>query len=537
MRPRSSASWRPAAYRRAPADHGIPPGALPCACRRLLSFHPDPLEARRRLGKRQMTGIMPTSSVYPPIWLLDVAPPTTMPRWEPPTSPSYRRQKKEHLASSSLLNRLVGWFDMSAAAEAPSTPPEAQPAPSSLPDLAPDDVAAADVSPTDAIGAEARIAERDTVLATAPTRAIDTAQALPREIAAIRRIICTMRNVTNQKLHRHALLCQRAVRRRVLQGNLDAWDLAVIMEPLDARSVARVPRRVAGKIKGGFRHVLMSAMGDARQLDGDLMPEALWLDLADSIFEMKSKKQAVRLFCRMARVMPDPLLAQVPADRIAELVRTFLAALAIRGNPLVAPPPGRAPLGSHLSELNLFAGTLNRLTPTQRQHVYDDARTYALQHEGPAEERRRLRFSWLAIKAMDPFAPTSDFVDDYRAAASTVGRFSGLQIWQLCVLRFLAAKALPHQFKRRLPEAGGLAETQRWTWLVLALQPTGRPGKSLRELCALLSSLGEFDSLARGLTGTRRPGSIRMEAVTAVAEACDDHRQAMALHDRLTWSG
>ncbi|KAJ6445851.1 KH domain RNA binding protein [Purpureocillium lavendulum] len=473
-------------------------------CRRHLNSHAGPLESRRRAGKRHMTGLMPTSSAFPPIWQFDV-PSSSMPQWEAPTAPSYRRQKNKQLTVSGLFNNLIGWLE---GGDRPLPPPCT-------------DSAAAGVVSMEAlaidVGTQYDSTPGDRLREAAPP--LD----LPTEIAELRAGISELENATEAALYRLCTTCRRSLRRRIERGELTVEGLVLALDPLDLATRSRISSTAtANKMAAMLRRTILSAMADAQDRIGSPVSPELWSALAQQICGTNGDNHDVQLFWRLMDVMPSSLKAQIPHSHLAAFTHAFVAAQANRHN-----------LFPHwASRAARFSNALQRLDLAQRQALDRIMNRYLQEQDWVSEMARRMRFSWLIIKAYDSNSPTREFLDTYKAVVEPGVRLNSMQLWQLLAARLVAVGALDGDQGKALMEAEYHSMSQRWTRLVLAALASPNRDSALQEVCACLIGIGEFDAAAHALTSAPIR-HLRMDAVQAIAAACNDHNQAMHLYDAI----
>lgn len=455
------------------------------------------------MGKRHMTGLMPTSSVYPPVWQFDVPPATTVSRWEPPTTPSFRRQKHERLGFAGLLNHVLSWLDHS---NAPKASMQSQ---------------AVDVHAADSTAQ--RQAAHEATLPSSPSSLQPNV-----DLTTLRSAICALERVDEHQLRPLFTSCARSLGQKLHSGALPVNALdAAVLNPLDPMTRQQIPtEKLADEMVALFRSSLLSALGDL-QGEGDKPIEpTTWLSLAQSACYTKGRPHDIALFGKLMRMMPISLRAQIPPDHLAELARAVVV--------------------EHASRLDLthrwstqarnFSRALQELTLTQRQHLDDDMRWFLLRQDRAVRESQTLSSSWLIIKAYDAHATTPDLLRMHIVTAPLNARVNSLQLWHVLAARFIATGAIEGEHGNLLVEAEYDSLGQRWTFLVLALMASQKKNESLRELCSFLSSIGEFETMARALT-EREPQPVRTDAVQAIAIACGDHNRALALHDAVLAKG
>ncbi|UNI21041.1 hypothetical protein JDV02_007069 [Purpureocillium takamizusanense] len=473
-------------------------------CRRPLNSHAGPLESRRRAGKRHMTGLMSTSSAFPPIWQFDV-PSSSIPQWEAPTAPSYRRQKNKQLGVSGLFNNLMGWLENSDADKTPVS-------------------STTDPATAGVVAMEALAVSADAPLDQAPedrSREAAPPQGLPTEIAELRAHICGLAEATETALYRLCTTCRRSLRQRIGRGELTVDGLLLALDPLDLTTRSRIPSvTTANKMAAMLRRTILAAMSDARQRNALLVAPELWSTLAQQVCGTSADNHDVQLFWRLMNVMPPSLRAQIPQTQLAAFTYAFVAAQANRHN-----------LFPHWSaRAARFSNAIQKLDGSQRQSLDEAMERYLQEQDWVSEISRRMRFSWLIIKAYDPTATTRQFIASQKAAMEPSVRLNSMQLWQFLAARLVATGTLDRERGKALMETEYNAMSQRWTQLVMAVLTSKNRDNGLREVCACLNGIGEFDTAAQALTSAPIR-HLRMDAIQAIAMACNDHNQAVQLYE------
>jgi hypothetical protein len=142
-----------------------------------------------------------------------------------------------------------------------------------------------------------------------------------------------------------------------------------------------------------------------------------------------------------------------------------------------------------------------------------------------------MRFSWLVIRAYDPCATTNHFIQTIRAGAGKDFKLHGMHLWQVMAARLSAIEALNNEARKKVMEATYNSMSQRWASLLAAVMSSGS-NDGLREICTILTQIGQFDAIVRALTCW--PISLLQRDITeALASACDSHQQALLLYDSI----
>ncbi|EHK50030.1 hypothetical protein TRIATDRAFT_314866 [Trichoderma atroviride IMI 206040] len=512
---RSSAQCRPAIPQRASAiwitdsmlrqaiEHYHRQFAAPASCR-LLSSHSGPLESRRRqLGKRNMTGIMPSSSTYTPLWHFDVAWIPSEWKWEPPTTVEERKKKKQAINPSALFDGLISWLEKS-----DGDRPFIQP---------PADVAVSNMSSMSA-GEAAAAVEPPYHDGPIPTE-------LPQELVVLRASIATLETINSEALDRLRKGFRRNYLRRMEKVPISVEGLRLAMEPLDRATRDKLSDpKLADWLFGRIRRSLLAGLNAAQKKNSDQAAvRELWLAFATIICSSGGSYQNVRLFNRMLSLMPDSIKIHIPTDQIFNLARSFIVTQATSSN-LSA---------SWKATAVQFGQALSMLHPTQLQSLDDDIHTFLSQQEMGQERERRLLFSWLLAEAYNPATTNQEFVQSYqRLTASHEIDLRHLQLWQLVVARLKATGAIDGNLHTEITRIEYSSLSQRWAALFSAIHSLPNASSILTELFNFFKGINQTDALPSALPSL--PISrTSVDCVRTIATACDDHRLALQLYEAL----
>ncbi|RDA85786.1 hypothetical protein CP532_6321 [Ophiocordyceps camponoti-leonardi (nom. inval.)] len=456
---------------------------------RRISFHAGPLEGHRRVGRRRhMTSHITESPGFPLIWRFDVPPATNKLQWQPPTTAEYRRLRNQPSIASRLVSRVISWLKMLA-------------------------------------GAAFSEAEADAAVQEA--EAAPAQMSLPEEIALLRRIVCqSEETISTKRLFELCKGCQASIRVRVKQGELSLPLLDALFDPLDPETRSRIPSRVANSITVMIRITLIRAMGHMQRIDDQFISSDLWLAVVERICNAKNGLHDLFLFSRLIDMMPVYLQAYISSERVADLGLALVLALARTEHCLVS--------SLRLNQFVRFNEALGRLTETRRHDIYDMMRSLVLQQEdGNADRRKRLRFSWLLLRAFDSHASSSDIVEAYHAVMEPGSRLDSLQLWHLSSARFLVTGALP--LGEKVSTMPSMLMSRRWSILIRAVLPSQDYHAQLRELCSFLAAINGFWTMALALANLpfqdMPMDALQMNLVLTVAQVCDHHALALQLYD------
>ncbi|KHN95265.1 uncharacterized protein MAM_06769 [Metarhizium album ARSEF 1941] len=454
-----------------------------------------------------MTGLVPTSHSCPPIWRFDVGPDSL--QWEAPTTQQHRRQKREQMSVSNMFNSFIGWLENAGSAEKPFIPPRDQ-----SPDAGAVAAEALAINPADG-SVEASGA---TLQEPAPSHH------LPEEIIQLRYNVSGLDFVDGKALWKLTKSCRQSLRRRVEHGDLSVEALLLALEPLDSASKSRIPTaEMANKLRALIRRSILYAVVDAeRQTAGSVSP-ALWLAFVESVCASNGDNHDVQLFSRLMAALPGSLREHIPPEQIRNLTSAFVTAQATRHNIF----------GHWSARAARFARALRSLNAEQRQVLDGDMMAFLSQQDWAPEKARRLRFSWLVVKAYDSQTTTTDELLQAARACSAGG--SGLhpvQLWQVLAARLSATGALNDEAHKQLLQETYTSMSQRWTSLVAAVMTSSSADLALREMCTMLTKMAQFDAVAHALS-CKPVHLLRRDVMEALASACDNHRQVLQLYDSM----
>ncbi|KAL7789458.1 hypothetical protein V8C37DRAFT_386590 [Trichoderma ceciliae] len=495
----SSAVWITDSMLRQAIEHYHRQFSVSVSCRR-LSSHSGPLENRRRqLGKRSMTGIMPSSSTYPPLWHFDVAWIPSEWKWEPPSTAEERRRKKQAINPSALFDGLLSWLEKS-----DGDSPFIQP---------PADMTASTV-PTEETAAFGSVC-----------RQVSTTTEIPQELAALRHNIALLETIDEKALDRLRRLFRRDYLRRMEEADLSVEGLRLAMEPLDQATRDKISDpSMADWLLARIRRSLLTGLDVAQKKSSDnAAVRDLWMTFSGIVCASGGGYQNIRLFSRMMSLMPASIRAQIPMDQISALARSFVEAQASSGNLSTRWTATAARFGEALSALNLM----------QMQNLDIDIKTLFAQREGDPGTDRRLRFSWLMARAYNPTATNEDFIHFYRGLIlSHEIDLRHLQLWQVIVGRLKSTGAIKYNAHYELTRAEYSSLSQRWVSLFSAIHGHPNASNVLIELCGFFKGIDRMDALI-GALSSLPISRMAIDSARTIATACDDHKLALEIHAAL----
>jgi hypothetical protein len=447
-----------------------------------------------------MTGIMPSTSIYPPLWHFDIAWIPSEWKWEPPSTVEERKRKKQAINPSTLFDGLISWLEKS-----DGDKPFIQP---------PADIAVSGVS----MGETAAAVE-------SMPRNISIPAEIPQELVVLRENIILLKTINSEALDRLRKLFRRDYLRRMENADISLEGLQLAMEPLDQVTRDKISDpKMADWLIARIRRSLLTGLDVAQKKSSDNpFVRDLWMTFSTILCSSGGSYQNIRLFKRMMSLMPDSIRIQIPADEIFNLARSFIMAQA--GNSNLST--------SWMATAAQFGEALSTLHPTQMQNLDIEFNTLFSQQERDLERDRRLLFSWLMAKAYNPITTNEEFIQCYRdLITSREVDLRHFQLWQLIVARLESTGAIETKAQIKLIRTEYSSLSQRWTALFSAVHGLPKASSILTELCSFFRGIGQTDALISALSSL--PISrMSIDSARTIAAACDDHILALQLYEAL----
>ena len=452
---------------------------------RAISTQRGPLESRRRLGKRHMTGFMPSSVMFPQPWHFEVIPDTASWRWEPPSTAEARKSKGRDMSASGMFNSFIGWLEKSDADKPFLTPPAIETAPM----LKMTGEAAALASEPDI-----RIIERNDATYTSQ---------FP-ELSFIRDELAQLQDATIEQVRALLGPYRYNVTQSVMAGSYTAAQLVELMEALNNTALQTGIERIDRKFASEVAHAIVDGITAAPVA----ISERLWLPVCTSICHRRGSSDDVRLFRRLMGAMPTAASHKLSASHVTQVANAFITSQA-----------SRSTSSPHWSiRANKFAMALEYLSLPQLSEIQSQISIHL--------STPRLRFAWLSVVAHSSALSHAQFAELIAADVLT-----DTQVWQLCTAHLNASKVISREEYQQLISATYKLHPQRWSSLIQTLAKSTTASK---ELHTILSSINAVDTLIHNLSLSPPPTA----AISAFAMNCNDHNIAIQIHDAIPrrWS-
>ncbi|KAL6818697.1 hypothetical protein GGI42DRAFT_310507 [Trichoderma sp. SZMC 28013] len=496
----SSAVWITDSMLRQAIEHYHRQFSAAASCRR-LSSHSGPLESRRRqLGKRSMTGIMPSSSTYPPLWHFDVAWVPSEWKWEPPSTVEERKRKKQAISPSALFDGLISWLEKSDADKPFIQPPSA-------------DITLSSISSGEATATE--YAYDDVSMSTK----------LPKELEVLRNRILLLNTVDDGALEKLRKLFRRDYCLRMETASLSVEELRLSMGPLDQTLRNKISDpKMAAEFVARIRRTVLTGLDVAQKRNPENIAVLdLWMTFANIVCTTGGSFQNIRLFNRMMSLMPAWVRSQIPMDQISTLAQYFVMTQASSRNLSKRWTATAAQFGEALS----------MLSPTQIQTLDTDMTTLFSQQEQDLEASRKLRFSWLMAKAYNPTTTNEEFTQSYRdliMSHEIIPRH--VQLWQIIIGRLRSTGIINDKAHSELTQTQYSTLAQRWVALFSTIHGLPNASNILTELYSFFKDINQTDALIHAVSSLPL-SRISIDSARTIATACDDHRLALQLYESL----
>ncbi|KAJ6789813.1 hypothetical protein PWT90_04504 [Aphanocladium album] len=415
------------------------------AQRRHLMSHRGPLESRRRLGKRNLTGAMHPHAHPVPSWHIEVLSNATTWQWHAPTTPAERRIKAREISIPNLWGKFLKWLEMSDA-------------------------------------------DKPFIL---PPKDIDDYPTFSRTIEDFRINIASLA-VNDTKTAQE--ICQKfcvTIQEGILIGQICTQEMLVALDPFDAASRAVISEmRIGGKIFALIRSSIAEALEATQISRPDGVGDDMWAAMFNFVAGINGRFHDVSCFNKLITIMPESAKANISDETLFTYIKTFVQSQGTRDHRNPAWPWCCSKIGA----------SLNQLSEGQRLSLFSSMNQHIRNAPGSADTKMKLSFAWLLTQAYDECLSNKAFIEIYQRSTENRMDHSGYRIWQLAVARLYSTGTLSKEAHRQV--AGWNFHDslpQRWTLLAKTLLASEQPKAAVASLCNFLADVGETWHLIEGL--------------------------------------
>lgn len=432
-------------------------------CHKGLTSHAGPLESRRRLGKRHMTGILPNNDHYPPLWHFAIALDKGQWLWEPPSSSSARREQRGRWSLKGLGKRFLAWLED---------------------------------------------AHLDEPFLQAP-RAMtfdqqDTAEFICQ---ALREQLSTMTQASTGDLDAVVLSCQDALRERILRGQWTREDVLAAMNPLGKQTeYGWAHLRRCQRIEGAIRETVVFAMAAASRSNESAFSLELWHTLSENISSSVANSRKIQLYRHLLRNIPVAVRTTLPLEQLATFFGSVLERYALK---------------HHLSK-NWFRDmirlhhALRSLAAPQLEALYATMESWLNSRDPGLQSTHNLRYAVFLLQTLGKTEADFDIAELHRRYCTTDGLLSSTQLWQFVMAELVANQTVDAVMRRLLTTTHdeSTSPSEMWTRLIThmaAAKLTPHLVRLLRDVNAL--------GLVVGVLSTPPCGASQVTALAALTQA------------------
>lgn len=437
------------------------------SCRRLSSV-PGPIESRRRLGKRHMTGILPGSHATPAPWSIDIPWQLGEWQWKAPTTPEDRKHDTKTPGMPRILDRLIGWLE----------------------DFDEESVSTQLDRAT------------EIVLPTRLQQSVATTRQRIQDLGSVENTkeVIALCNEFKQDLE--AIICSRMATSDDMLLALNLFDSDLRTHLHNAAYWDRVTASIGATI-------VKSIASSRSAVKEDAYGAKFWFSLMQAVCSLTPQRETFNLFALCLNALPRTHFDLLGHDEIFNITKTFVTyqAAKIRTKP---------------SSVLEFTKALKRLTPAHAEQLQKSMASWL---RSLPQEDREPRLYWASLLACSRRLSTDEFLQEVEV-------ISGERRWEVPEAFTLARGRLwalgcvePKQIGYLMRQT---ANSDGWTNLVLTAwnAPEQIRHKALRDLCLLSNRLGCFEVLAEALASKI---AHRSPVFRALAIASGDHTLALQL--------
>lgn len=466
---------------------------------RQLSSHKGPIESRRRLGKRHMTGAMPMMP-YTPTWHFDVIPSIVGWQWQPPTTSRDRKNKKRDISPSALFNGFIGWLEKSDAGKPFLTPPPTYP----------------DQNTIKMMG--------EAVAEAVPYRTMDVFVSeqlgTPQAILDFRSSIIQQSEHLKEQLYHLSHPYYEAVRHRLLSRTFSKDELQIFMEPIDDITKIKIgdtrKEHIATRVIGLS---VIEAIRDVSLCNPTMVPDSLWIALVEQVSKPGSHNRNLQQLEQLVSSLPNHIRAQHLSP--TQLRNMFVGFLSLQASKVASP-------GRWCIRAQRAGNILGQLTSEQKSTLTADVMMGSMDraHQGLQDTTKRLEFAWLVACAYDTHA---EFTHTIRRVDASELELTSMQIYQLTVARLSALGHLDKEQHDHLLSGKYAPRTWRWSDLIKFTTASSAATNELHEILTLTRGR---DAIIKDLASSPKQ-RLQMDAIRALAANCKDYQFALRLYDTI----
>ncbi|KAJ2983658.1 hypothetical protein NQ176_g526 [Zarea fungicola] len=442
---------------------------------RHLMSHRGPLESRRRLGKRNLTGAMHPAPRPVPSWHFEILSNATTWQWQGPTTIEERRARSFQLTIPSLWGKFLAWLEMSDADRPYIIPPS-------------------DVNDYPSVSTTIN----DLRVSIASLSATDAESA--KEIC---QSFCT------------------TVQDGILAGRVSLEDMLKALKPFDDASCQAITNmQIGNKLHAMIRSSVVDALEATELSIPGLIATETWIAIFEFVTTINGRFHDVTCFQKLIAAMPQSARAKLSNKTIFNYSRSFINAQARIDNLNPEWAWCCAKVGTAISYLNTG----------QRLALSASVNKYLQNSRFNAETRTKVSFAWLLTQAYDARMSDTVFTTTYRKHSRCQMDSSGYRIWQLAVARlrsngYLSKEAYRdvawRKFNDSLPS--------RWAALADTLVSLEQPQRAIASLSACLADIGETWHLIEGLIMAHAE-TPRADLLRVIADSSGKLDIFLALH-------
>lgn len=378
--------------------------------------------------------------------------------WEPPTSPSARREKENRVSLANFRDRLVKWLEASDFDKPYLQPPEIT----------------------------TQVA-KDEIRSRTESAHVELAQ----KIANMRTAICQTHNVDKRTMARWKTKLRRTLQNRISAGHLSIEEVLFAMEPLDSITRHHIADdELALSFTTDIQVHIVSVLGSLRRNDNENMFLRPWVAVANKILSMDGTDGS---FTAMRYMVKESLASDrhnLAPDQLLTKTRQFLTTQSSR----------KSNIGVWLLRFARFAQTIDRLDTTQQEAIMTGMQAFV--SESHNIQARGLQYCWLLLQAHSKYVSQADFEAQMDGFLTTHGSLKDFEAWQLSTARLLATRVIDSEHHAQLVKK---FETMRQRWITLSSSLSHSAQDTLTGFCHNLRVMQSPHYLGTALVSSNHP--------------------------------